>query len=270
MTDTISAPDTRSTWRAELRGILMLALAVIGFHSLIARPFYIASGSMMPELLTGDRLVVSKYPYGWSYASVSFDVLPALRGRLFGRLPTRGDIVILTPPDPARRSETLIKRVIGLPGDTVQMVRGRLWLNGRPVATEDRGLQRIVDNGNAPCPGEVTDGICRVHMMRETLPNGASYTTMDLGQSRLDDTVAYRVPAGHIYVMGDNRDNSADSRVATDEGGLGGAVPVESIGGRAEFATFSLNGNATWNPLGWLAGFRWDRTGDSLRPVIRS
>jgi len=116
-------------WR-EIRGLLWVLLAVLAFHSFIAKPFYIPSESMMPGLLTGDRLVVSKYPYGWSWVSPSFHVFPATSGRLFGNMPKRGDIVIVTPP--GTRTD-YIKRVIGLPGDTLRMVDGQLIINGQPV-----------------------------------------------------------------------------------------------------------------------------------------
>jgi len=116
-------------WR-EIRGLMWVLLAVLAFHSFIAKPFYIPSESMMPGLLTGDRLVVSKYPYGWSWVSPSFHVIPPMKGRLFGRLPKRGDIVIVTPP--GERSD-YIKRVIGLPGDRIYIDRGRVYLNGKPL-----------------------------------------------------------------------------------------------------------------------------------------
>ena len=107
--------EAASRWLVEARSLFVLALIVLGIHSLVAKPFYIPSESMMPGLLVGDRLVVSKYPYGWSYVSPSFHLLPFVRGRLFGRYPARGDVVILTPPDAARRGEDLIKRIVGMP-----------------------------------------------------------------------------------------------------------------------------------------------------------
>ena len=117
-------------WR-EIRGLFWVLLAVLAFHSFVAKPFYIPSESMMPGLLTGDRLVVTKYPYGWSWVSPSFHVFPSMQGRLFGRMPERGDIVIVTPP--GTRTD-YIKRVIGLPGDTLRMVDGQLIINGQPVS----------------------------------------------------------------------------------------------------------------------------------------
>jgi signal peptidase I len=273
MTDSSSTPR-RTSWIAEIRSLAGLLLLVVGFHSLAAKPFYIPSESMMPGLLVGDRLLVSKYPYGWSYVSPSFRVLPFVEGRLFGRLPERGDIVIAAPPG-RRDRDDLIKRVIGLPGDTVQMVRGRLWLNGRPVPTLDLGYRRFRADSNlrcsagraeAPASADRGEPICRFHLLRETLPGGRSYEVLDLHSSDQDDTAPYRVPEGHVFLMGDNRDNSADSRLPLALGGLGGAVPVEAIGGRAEFVTFSLKGEATWNPATWVSNFRTDRSGLSLRP----
>jgi len=273
---------TRIRLFAEIRAILGMIVLVIGLHSLIAKPFYIPSESMMPNLLVGDRLVVSKYPFGWSYASATFHLLPFMTGRLFGRLPERGDIVIVTAPD---RSEDLIKRVIGLPGDTIHLIGGRLWVNGKPVETQDLGYRLMPIDGNLRCDAHDPDPerafwgfagarvagkdgkpYCRLHIFRETLPGGRSYETLDFGQSDEDDFPLYIVPAGHLFLMGDNRDNSADSRLPLAFHGLGGAVPFENIGGRAEFVTFSLNGDATWNPLSWFSAFRGNRVGTALRP----
>jgi signal peptidase I len=279
MNDAASVPKPKTRWLAEIRSWLVLILLVLGLHSLVAKPFYIPSESMMPNLLVGDRLIVSKHPYGWSYISPSFHVLPFIRGRLLGRLPERGDIVIVTPPAGSHDSEDLIKRVIGLPGDTIRLIGGRLWLNGKPVPTRDMGDRPMPVDGNLPCDKREFPGFpearvmgkdgktyCRLHILRETLPGGRSYNTIDFGRSDEDDYGPYTVPPGHIFLMGDNRDDSADSRVPVALGGLGGAVPVENVGGRAEFVTFSLNGNATWNPLSWFSDFRRGRAGASLRP----
>jgi len=273
MTDNPKTPR-RTNWAAEIRSWAGLLLLVLGIHSLVAKPFHIPSESMMPGLLVGDHLLVSKYPYGWSYASPSFHFLPFIEGRLFGRTPERGDVVIVSRPGSAS-SDDLIKRVVGLPGDTVQMVRGRLWLNGKPVPTLDLGYRRFRTDSNLRCPtsdpkdrpvGDPSGPSCRLHVLRETLPGGRSYDVVDLHSSRQDDTKPFKVPEAHVFLLGDNRDNSADSRFPLASGGLGGAVPIEAVGGRAEFITYSFKGEATWNPRTWFSNFRTDRSGVSLRP----
>lgn len=265
-----------SGWKSELKSLAILVSAVLGFHSLLAKPFYIPSESMMPRLLVGDRLVVSKYPYGWSYVSPSFHLLPFIPGRLMGKLPERGDVVIVTPRG---KGSDYIKRVIGLPGDVLEVRDGQVIINGVPVRQDTRPNLRLAIDANSPCddsqfPGRKTLGpdgipICDLPIKRETLPNGRHYDIIDLGdRGALDWYGPVKIPAGHLFLMGDNRDRSADSRVALDEGGLGGPVPVESIGGRAEFITFSLDGTAGWNPLSWLPALRALRAGVSLHPVM--
>ncbi|MBA3576743.1 MAG: signal peptidase I [Sphingomonas sp.] len=261
-------------WR-EIKGLLWVLLAVLAFHSFVAKPFYIPSESMMPVLLKGDRLVVSKYPYGWSWVSPSFHLFPRTDGRLLGKMPERGDIVIVTPPG---SNEDYIKRVVGLAGDTIEVRDGRLVLNGQTVASERRQPAMIPVDANVPCgiefSGFIVQGAdgkdyCRLPIIRETLPNGVSYDTIDLGRSPGDDYGPITVPAGHVFLMGDNRDRSADSRfpAGAPENGLGGAVPWENIGGRAEFVTFSLDGTTELlNPVSWFDALRGGRAGMSLRP----
>lgn len=264
-------------WR-EIKGIFWVLVAVLLFHSFVAKPFYIPSESMMPALLKGDRLVVSKFAYGWSWVSPSFHVWPQQKGRLFGKMPKAGDVVIVTPPG---LREDYIKRVIGLPGDTVEVRGGRLILNGIPVRQQRMPDRMVPVDANAPCGVEQfagrlvqqSDGsfACSLPIVRETLPNGATYDTVDLGQSIGDDYPPVKVPANHVFLMGDNRDRSADSRFALGpvENGLGGPVPWENIGGRAEFITFSLDGDSTWwNPISWLTSMRGGRAGTSLRTGV--
>jgi signal peptidase I len=270
-------PEKKPTdWWAEIRGILWLVLGVLALHSLVAKPFYIPSESMMPGLLKGDQLIVTKYPYGWSWVSPSFHVLPRFSGRLFGRMPQRGDVVIITPPDETRHSEDWIKRVIGLPGDTIRMVGGQLYLNGKPVKREAGGTTMIPIDPNLPCPDgegrfqrQGPDGrrYCALPVFRETLPDGKSYDTIDEGPTPPDDYGPVTVPANHVFLMGDNRDDSADSRVSIYSGGLGGPIPWENIGGRAEFITYSSDGSWRWyNPVSWFQALRGGRAGTSLRP----
>jgi signal peptidase I len=291
--ESVKESHRQAIWR-EVKGLFWVLIAVLAFHSFIAKPFYIPSESMMPNLLTGDRLVVTKYPYGWSYVSPTIPnpaailrnvalhraepwtiTLPFMKGRLLGRLPTRGDVVIVTPPG---ANQDYIKRVIGLPGDTVAVVDGRVILNGKPVKAEPRPPALIPVDANDPCTIDHFNGreirtvegdFCRLPIVRETLPNGVSYDTIDdYSGSPGDDYAPIRIPADHVFLMGDNRDHSADSRFSLAEAGLGGPVPWENIGGRAEFITFSLDGTTLYsNPLTWFSAFRSGRAGTSLHPT---
>jgi signal peptidase I len=258
-----------------VRDIILILAVVVGIHTIIAKPFYIPSESMMPLLRNGDRLVVSKWPYGWSYSSVSFHLAPKFAGRLWGQLPERGDIVVLEHPD---KRIDYIKRVIGLPGDIVEMRRGELILNGKAVKREVQPLLPIPVDANLPGETSPFSGRIRVDengkrwidvpVVRETLPGGVSYDTIDLGPDyRNDDFGPYQVPGGHVFLMGDNRDASADSRVSVEDQGFGGAVPFETISGRAEIITFSTDGTAQWyNPISWFGALRSGRAGTNLRP----
>jgi signal peptidase I len=265
-------------WVAEVKSFAWLILAVLAVWSFVAKPFYIPSESMMPTLIKGDRLVVTKYPYGYSYVSPApFHLLPFIHGRLFGKMPQRGDVVILKPP---QEDSDYIKRVIALPGDRIEVRQGVIILNGVPVKRVKETPAMIPIDDNVPCAsqGEAPfqtvgpDGkkYCALPRYRETLPNGVSYDTIDLGYEPgiyPDDYPEITVPPGQVFLMGDNRDESADSRVAASQNGLGGPVPWENLGGRAEFITFSYDGSTQyWNPISWFTALRHGRAGTSLRP----
>lgn len=257
------------SWKREIQQWIVLILIVLGIHSFIAKPFFIPSESMMANLLVGDRLIVSKFPYGFSYLSPSVPILPHIPGRLFGSYPERGEILVIkSPADGA----DWIKRVVGLPGDTVELRDGAVWLNGKPIPRIQRPDTELPVTPNTDCPympqfRGLTDAgvpVCRFPTFQETLPNGRQYDTLDMALTERDNFGPVTVPPGFLFLMGDNRDNSMDSRVPPEIGGLG-LVPWENIVGRAEFITFSLDGSQTLNPLTWWGALRGDRAFESLR-----
>jgi signal peptidase I len=228
-----------------IRVIVHALIIALVIRTFLFQPFNIPSGSMKETLLVGDYLFVSKYSYGYSHYSLPFSP-PIFSGRIFGSEPTRGDIVVFRlPKDDAT---DYIKRVIGLPGDRIQMRDGLLHINGVPVKRE-----RIEDFIET----EEGQGAQRVKRWRETLPNGVSYTTLDITDNGfLDNTQEYVVPAGNFFMMGDNRDNSTDSRVLSQVG----YVPFQNIVGRAQIIFFSIaEGERPWQIWRWPWAVRWSR-----------
>jgi signal peptidase I len=236
-----------------VKTVVYALLIALVLRVLFFQPFTIPSASMEPNLYQGDYIIVSKYSYGYSRHSIPFSP-PIFSGRIFERAPQRGDIVVFKLPRDGHTD--YVKRVIGLPGDRIQMKQGLLYLNGQQVPRTPVGEVKE-DSGY----GFVRD----VARYRETLPGGKSFLTNDYGaDGELDNTDLYVVPEGHYFMMGDNRDNSSDSRVPPEAGGVG-YVPAENLVGKAQIILLSWNpGASLFKPWTWVLGARPSRFANVL------
>lgn len=245
------SPPVDDGMKETLRTLLMALVIALSIRTLIFEPFNIPSSSMVPTLLIGDYLFVSKYSYGYGNTGTFWGLAP-FRGRLFGHEPKRGDVVVFkTPRD---NTTDYIKRLIGLPGDTVQMRQSILYINGVPV-DRDRMEQPLTGDTYPPVRTTTTD-------YQETLPGGVTHIIRKEGDAMpLDNTDVFVVPPHHYFFMGDNRDNSQDSRTK-----MVGFVPEENLVGHAEFLFLSLNDGAQfWEFWKWPTSIRWGRLFTKIR-----
>ncbi len=254
------------------RFLLIVFLAAVILRSFVVAPFVIPSGSMLPRMMIGDYLFVSKWPYGFSRFSMPFG-LGSFEGRYLGSRPERGDVAVFR--EPGGSDDDYVKRVVGLPGDTIQMRDGILFLNGRavpkvrvadylmpltpnsPCRTIDPEVQRIVED---------EDGrrYCAYQRYRETLPGGRSYYVLDQVNGIADNTPLFRIPPRHYFMMGDNRDDSMDSRFPRSAEGVG-FLPEDYLIGEALVTFFSTDGSAEWaKPWTWFSAARWERVGETF------
>jgi signal peptidase I len=249
------ATSRATGWRGQVVQFVAVLLAVFLAKGAIAEPFYVPSGSMEPTLLIGDALLASKFPYGYGAASLPMQITLPETGRVFGGTPKRGDVVVFRWP--GDRSQAWVKRVIGLPGDRIQMRQGQLFINDRPAALKPDGIGEAEDD---------TGGGEKAYRYIETLPGGVKHAIFKMRDNGpLDNTPEVTVLPDRLFVMGDNRDNSADSRVPVREGGVG-LLPMDNLVGRADAVVGSWDMGIRSQPVWtWLSGFRGTRFFTAVR-----
>ncbi len=237
-------------WGETLRTVIYAVLIALVVRTFAYEPFNIPSGSMLPTLQIGDYLFVSKFSYGYSRYSLPWG-LPLVNGRIWGSQPERGDVAVFKLPTDNKTD--YIKRLVGLPGDRIQVINGILHINDRPVERKLIGPRAVPGFG-----GQSVDMLEYV----ETLPNGRQHLIWERSDhDALDNTPVYTVPEGHYFAMGDNRDRSQDSRVMSQVG----FVPFENLIGRAEILFFSHDGSAAlWEVWRWPFAIRWSRIGHGI------
>lgn len=241
--------SSSSEMRETIVVIVEALLIALVFRTFLFQPFSIPTASMQSTLLIGDYVLASKYTWGYGRYSFPLGLIP-FSGRIFGREPDQGDIAVFRP---VPQKDPYIKTVIGLPGDHIQMINGVLNINGVALKREEIGTRSDKDSTGVSVP---------VTLYRETLPNGRTHTIQEISDTMpLDNTSEYVVPAGHYFMMGDNRDRSADSRVLSAVG----YVPASNLIGKAEVRFFSIADNiAPWQLWQWPTNVRWGRMFQSV------
>ena len=274
----LEAPVARKSKRRRkeslaetMRFLLLLFIGALLLRSFVVAPFVIPSGSMLPKMMIGDFLFVSKWSYGFSRYSMPFGI-GSFEGRIFGSQPERGEVVVFRYPGGG--DDDYVKRVIGLPGDQIQIDDGNVLLNGEPIRRVRVADYLMPITRNSPCRTVVPEAarvvtdragarFCAYERYRETLPNGRSYYVLDQFDGPADDTPVFVVPEGHYFVMGDNRDDSEDSRFSMEAGGVG-YLPHDHLIGKALITFFSTDGGAELlKPWTWFTAARWDRIGST-------